>query len=90
MISDTQTFKSWATDISILNSMAVVRADYESVRLLGRSSIPRVSWSLSPTVIDSFLGDISYSFWSRPFYEENNPEVIKISTWSNLLITLLR
>lgn len=35
-------------------------------------------------------GDISYSFWSRPFYNENNPEIIKTSVWSNVLIILLR
>lgn len=82
-------FKLCATNILILNSIAVVRADYESARLL-RRSIPRVPWSLSPTIIDSFFGDISYSFWYRPFYNENNLEIIKTSVWSNVLIILFR
>lgn len=57
--------KSWATDISVLNSMAAVRAVRESVRPGRSSSIPRVTWLLNHIIIDSFLGDISYSFWSR-------------------------
>lgn len=82
--------ESWAIDISILNSMAAVRADCESVRPRGREGFPGVSWSLILTFTDSFLGDISYPFRSRSFYKENNPEIIKMSVWSNLLIILLR
>lgn len=57
--------KSWATDISGLISGAAVRAVCESVRPVRSSSIPRVTWSLNHIIIDSFLGDISYSFWFR-------------------------
>lgn len=58
--------------------MAVVRADYGSVRPMGKRSLSRVSWSVNPTIIDSLPGAISYSFWSRLFHRGEVKKVLQV------------
>lgn len=58
--------------------MAVVRADYESVRPTGKRSLSRVSWSVNPTIIDSLPAAISYSFWSRLFHRGEVKKVLQV------------